>query len=55
MKSQGLPQVRKLRHIMAADTEDHMDDRVTAMLMQFGQFISHDLTFVGPYTLCEYP
>ena len=45
----GEPNVRLVRHGLARDDQDYVDGKTTAMVMQFGQFISHDLSSVPRY------
>ena len=54
MKKNGYPIARLVRITLARDDEDHMDDRITALLMQFGQFVAHDLTLIPDYRLCKF-
>lgn len=54
MKSQGFPKARIVRRNLAPDNTDHMDGGITALMMQFGQFVAHDLSLIPSYRLCEY-
>ena len=51
MKKRGYPIARLVRRTLAPDNQDVMDFKITALVMQFGQFVAHDLSFIQSFRL----